>query len=119
MGFIFLSLSEAEAFNNPPTSTCRTNAHKRQPPTPSQVAFLATLVTYPFVYLLVTRAARGEGAGGSGSGGGSNDGGGGAAGTRTTTAAAAAGGGLMDGRRRLEDFAEGRAIVSLERCGCC
>jgi hypothetical protein len=64
------------------------------------VSFLTTLVTYPFVYLLLARAARGEGA---------------------------LGGFMLDGRRRLEDFPEGRAIVDLERClglvggamGCC
>ncbi|KIZ03629.1 hypothetical protein MNEG_4329 [Monoraphidium neglectum] len=52
------------------------------------VSFLTTLVTYPFVYLLLARAARGEGA---------------------------LGGFMLDGRRRLEDFPEGRAIVDLER----
>ncbi|KAI8468392.1 MAG: hypothetical protein J3K34DRAFT_478094 [Monoraphidium minutum] len=69
------------------------------------VSFILTLATYPFVYLLLLRAARGE-AGGAAAGGG---GAGGAA------AAAAGGAALLDGRRRLEDFPEGRAIVDLER----
>jgi len=55
-----------------------------------------TLVTYPFVYLLVTRAARGEGGASPGVTG---------------------SGHLLDGRRKLEDFPEGKAIVSLERWG--
>jgi hypothetical protein len=59
------------------------------------VAFLVTLVTYPFVYLLLLRAARGEGGG---------------------EPAPAGGALLQDGKRRLEDFPEGRAIVALERC---
>jgi hypothetical protein len=63
---------------------------------PTQVTFLVTLVTYPFVYLLLTSAARGEGGG---------------------APAPAGGAPPADGKRRLEDFPEGRAIVALERCG--
>lgn len=74
-------------------------------PTAPQVEFLLTLVTYPFAYMLAAAAARGEAHPGA------------AASAAAATAGAGAGGAgaVADGRRRLSDFPEGRAVVSLER----
>ncbi len=55
------------------------------------VRYLVTLVTYPYIYLLLAHTAEQQGA----------------------PAAAA---GLLENRHHLTDFAESRALINFERC---
>lgn len=78
----------------PPPQPPKTNTTKMQQRSDRLVSFLATLVTYPCMFLLTKSAAA----------------------VSSSQMAGVRGGGGIDTRKRLADFPEGAALLELERC---